>query len=85
MYKAINRAGLPTHLPTAMLKVARSTLYSWYGGIRPSTKYLTKINTLIKIANLAVEEELLPAPPALQKSRFEEAIKRYMKHKKLVK
>lgn len=77
MYRAVRSAGLPVHLITAMLQIARSTLYSWYAGIIPTDKYSRKIHTLTAVANLAVAEGLLPAPPALLDERWAAAIDAY--------
>jgi hypothetical protein len=78
LYKAVGRAGIAAHLSTSMLEIARSTLYSWYGGVTPSPEYRQKIKTLINVANLAVADELLPTSPQLVEERFNEAIRRYL-------
>ena len=77
MYKATNRAGLPVHLVTAMLHIARSTLYSWYAGVEPTKKYHAKIKVLTAVADLAVTEELLPTHPNAVDARWKEAITAY--------
>lgn len=77
MYRAVNRARLPVHLVTAMLGVARSTLYSWYAGIEPREKYHGKIKALTSVADLAVERELLPTQPNAIDDRWTEAILAY--------
>jgi len=82
MYRATNRAGLPVHLVIAMLGVARSTLYSWYGGVPPTDKYTDRIKGLTAVADLAVEKELLPAPPTVVDDRWKQAITLYVEKTK---
>lgn len=77
MYRATNRAKLPAHLVTALLQVARSTLYLWYAGGVPATKYHSRIKKLTEVANLAVEAELLPTHPSAVDVRLREALSRY--------
>jgi hypothetical protein len=77
LYKSTSSARLPVHLVVAMLGVARSTLYSWYAGVPPATKYHGRIKVLTAISELAVSSKMLPTRPSAVDKVWQEAITRY--------